>query len=168
MRPQNPNDDRDHDRRRAFIIAEFEDFCFVSTHYSLYRNDRIRMSDSIINHPIAVRCINTRKPIFIAGDINEQPFENDAMLRFRTAGFEVLNDTTRTNEPQVRPSRHLNERRYKDATRASGAMIDLILGYRQNPPNYEIFLRGVPYCFPKEYFMVMSDHFPYWVVVRLK
>jgi len=153
----------DADRRRAYIIAEFADFCFVATHFSLYQGDRIRMTDSIINHPITRRCISVGKPVFVAGDINAQPFQ-PTIARFEEAGFEVLNNTARTDEYQTRPSRQLHEKRYKDATRASGAMIDLILGH---PSGQEILVRDIP-CFPKDWLMVVSDHFPYRVVVRLK
>jgi len=155
----------DHDRRRAFIIAEFEDFCFVSTHYSTYWRDRIRMSDSILNHPITVRCINVGKPMFIAGDMNAQPDE-DGVKRLEDNGFEVLNDKGgRVWNDNKGGGRY--EYPQESATR-NNSMIDLIIGNKQNPPNYEVILRGIPYCFQRDWINVVSDHFPYRVVVRLK
>lgn len=55
-----PNDKTDS--HRAYIVAEFRDFCFVATHYSLDSTHRIEMSESILNHKITKKCTTSGKP----------------------------------------------------------------------------------------------------------
>ena len=58
------------------------------------------------------------------------------------------------------------------ATRETGGLPDLILGYNQNS-NRETFWRGVPECLCdggeyEDWRFVISDHLPYIVKVKLK
>ena len=136
----------DTDPQRAYILAEFKDFCIISTHYSLSLPDQIIMTNTILNDEIVQNCINSGKPIYIAGDLN--PREDCASLKlFAANGFEILNDM---DSP-------------KHATRESGAKPDLILEKNPNP-NREVIYRGVPDSADRTY--TISDHLPY--VVRIK
>ena len=145
----------DHDPRRAYIIAEFNDFCFIATHYSSAKEpteDRMKMTQSILNEDIVK---NYRKPVYIAGDLNESPHNGKAIELFRKTDFEVLNDTTRNAEGE-----------YEQYTRESKAMIDLILEKNTNP-NREV----IKSCRPAgadTTFKILSDHTPYVVKVKFR
>lgn len=143
----------DADVKRAYIIAEFRDFIFISAHFANDVNDRLNMASSILSEDFVQ---NYRKPIYIAGDLNEKPNGEDsrhqAVQLFKQNNFTVLNDTT------VEASG-----KYKHATRASGAMIDLILEYNTNP-NRKTEYRDVH---PDATYDT-SDHLPYIVKVKLK
>ena len=136
----------DPDSQRAYILAEFKNFCIISTHYSLVPTDQIMMTNTILNDEIVQNCINSGKPIYIAGDLNPREEDNRASLQlFAANGFEILNDM---DSP-------------KHATRESGGRPDLIL---EKNPNREIIYRGVPDSADRTY--TISDHLPY--VVRIK
>jgi len=141
----------DGDPKRAYIIAEFNDFCVIATHYSTYAPDRVVMTNSILNHSKVQMCFNKGKPVYIAGDLNETfncpqgtNYHNDpnySIKPLKNSGFEVLNDY---NNPNV-------------------CMRDLIL--EKNTNFYkEIIERGVPNCADP----TISDHLPYRVKVIYK
>lgn len=138
----------DADRHRAYIIAEFSDFCIVSTHYSLVQSDRNTMTNTILSENIIVNCKNSGKPIYIAGDFNEEPNGEAIGIFINNGNFEVLNN--------IIPSH---------ATRPSGTHIDLILEDNNNL-NHKIIDRGIPAAADTTY--TLSDHLPYVVKVKLK
>ena len=158
----------DEDGTRAFMVAEFRDFCFVSTHLSLSQKYRKKMVNKILDNKLVKRCLNDSKPVYIAGDLNESPEGsrgNDTAIAKGPAikiltdyGFEVLNDTAFASN-----STH--------ATRPTGAHIDLILEHNVKP-NHKTIDRGIP--IPQEERDKwlkedkISDHFPYSVKVKIR
>jgi endonuclease/exonuclease/phosphatase family metal-dependent hydrolase len=143
----------DGDTRRAYIIAEFNDFCFVATHYSTDRSDREAMSTAILAENAVQKCINLGKPVYIAGDLNEQIHEEPEAIDILTeGGFAILNNKERDES-----------NRYMDKTTQGGRMIDLILEYNTNPKRETIY-RGIPACSDSTF--TISDHRPY-VVKRI-
>lgn len=140
---------KDADKRRAYIIAEFDEFCFISTHYSLDSNDRITMTNAILSESVVINCINTNKPVYIAGDMNEQPGDT-AINIFENANFVVLNDTSNSNH-------------FTDPDREKH--IDLILEHNVNPSR-ELIWRGIPDGADWSY--TVSDHLPYLIKLNYK
>ncbi len=139
----------DKDKKRAFIVAEFDNFCFVATHYSLSSTDRAKMSDSILSHNIVTKCINSGKPVYIAGDMNAVK-EDAPIKKFTDYGFEVLNTPVG-----------------KDA-KTGARFIDFILEYNTNP-YHKMLNTGVPIDdFDQWNADKISDHYPYFVRVKVK
>ena len=152
----------DADSKRAYIIADFKDFYFISTHYSSAQEpteDRIEMTNAILNEDVVK---NYRKPIYIAGDLNESPHNGRAIALFRASGFEVLNDITRRYQYNYNG---VYGEWYDDATRQGGAMIDLILEKNTNPKR-KIIERGIPAAADTTF--TISDHLPYYTKVKIK
>lgn len=149
---------QDVNKKRGYIIAEFPEFCFVATHFSLSYAHRVEMTKSILNENIIKSCINTGKPIYVAGDMNSVPSGNDIKI-FIDSGFRLLNDTTTITFPRGNVT--------------TGTVIDLILEYNYKENVYHHLIeRGIP--IPKEdrvkwrYEDKVSDHFPYFVKVKTK
>lgn len=133
----------DPDDKRAYIVAEFRDFCFVATHFSLDEKDRDIMASSILAHSVVKKCISSGKPIYLAGDFNATPYTEE-IKSFIDDNFEVLNDTYES--------------------------IDLILGHNKNTTR-ETLESKVPSSwmdYDQYYMDVVSDHRPYFVKVKLK
>ncbi len=154
--------DKDADKKRAYMVAEFRDFCFIATHYSSDKDYRKVMTYSILNNQSVQRCKDAKKPIYIAGDMNEQPHHKNALPIFEESGFKMLNsqDYTIINESY----------KYADSTRNGGAMIDLILEYNQTP-YHRTLESGVPIpADQRQQFFIdkTSDHLPYRVRVKVK
>lgn len=156
-------ENRDKDKKRAFIVAEFKNFCFVATHYSQDSIRRKEMTYKILNNGLVRDCQSLGKPVYVAGDMNEKPHNGEALRIFTNNGFSILNNTTMIETDG-------GERKYVDATLQNGKMIDLILEYNMNP-DHEIKERGIP--IPpdqREQFFKdkISDHLPYFVKVKIK
>ena len=83
---------------RTMIVVEFKDYFLVSTHISLFEEDRLR-SVEIIRGVVE----KLQKPVFVAGDMNALPDSKTAK------GFEeymqVLNDTSLFTFESVEPSK---------------------------------------------------------------
>ena len=132
---------------RAYIIAEFEDFYFLSTHFSLDAADRDAMTASIISFA------NTAgKTVFVGGDFNAQPTYT-AMQTFQSNGFNILND--------------LNHKTYTSSNPES--LIDMILGFRKTASDkqYTVVDKGVPTPPSGVVLKDISDHLPYCVTVDI-
>jgi exonuclease III len=134
------------------------------------------MTNDILNHPVIQNCRNKGKPVYVAGDLNIQPsdFENGAIKIFVDAGFEVLkNDTVPYTYPTpIKPE-------------ANPGLADIILEYNKNP-NHKTIESGIPEFLQTErdliqaaqgqgiildlnqYLSTVSDHYPYYVKVKLK
>jgi len=132
---------------RAYIIAEFEDFYFLSTHFSLDANDRDTMTASIINF-----ADTAGKTVFVGGDFNAQPTYK-AMQTFQSNGFSILND--------------LNHKTYTSSNPES--LIDMILGFRKTASDkqYTVVDKGVPTPPSGVVLKDISDHLPYCVTVDI-
>lgn len=133
---------------RAFMIAEFVDFCFYSTHFSLNADDRDKMVAEMISRANAVG-----KTVFVGGDFNAQP-NYRAMLTLKGAGFNILND----------------EKQFTYSSNNPESVIDMILGFRKNATNksYTIVERGIPTSPSGVTLSSLSDHLPYVVTVDLQ
>jgi len=148
------------DSKRAYIIAEFNDFCVIATHLSTNADENKKMVEAILKEDVIK---NYRKPVYIAGDLNPRPKAGDSprpdgyetKKALVDAGFEMLSNTDK-NDPE-----YYN----KHATRPNGSQPDLILGYNQHP-NREIIWRGVPDGADRTF--TISDHLPYVVKVKYK
>ena len=82
---------------RGFIVAEFENFYFVSTHYSLDADDRDRMTSWIIDF-----ARTHKKTMFLAGDMNAKPAYR-AIVSLKNAGFVINNDINEFTYPSAAP-----------------------------------------------------------------
>lgn len=128
---------------RAFMVAEFKTFYFISTHFSLDERDRDRMVETIISFAQSVS-----KPVYLAGDLNVTP-EDSAILKFKANNFILLSDPTQYTFRSNNPDRQL----------------DLILVCPNQSEAPTIIDRGTT-DFPKDYLVKLSDHLPYWVKVK--
>ena len=140
-----PNDGSE--TKRAYIVAEFIDFVFVATHFSLNKNHRNEMANDIINNVLK----KTNKPVYIAGDMNEYPLWDwdSSILRLYNNGFDILNDTLiKTKPPKV---------------------LDLVLEYNKNSTR-KLLAGGIPSFVLQQtgWLGVISDHFPYFVTVKVR
>jgi hypothetical protein len=127
------------------IIAEFNDFYFISTHYHGEYN---KISDEIISFAKSVN-----KPVYIGGDFNMNFNAEDkdpALMKLIENGFVVFNKSG-------------------DITSSSGKNIDLLIGYKENTTEYNIISKGIP-VFPDPNWYIdkkTSDHLPYYVTITL-
>jgi endonuclease/exonuclease/phosphatase family metal-dependent hydrolase len=127
-----------YDPVRVVLIAEFEDYVFCCTHFSLVESDRYAYV-GIINQ--AVQDFN--KPVILAGDLNDSP-GSSVMNTFKQK-WNVLSDPSRFTFPADAPT----------------ATIDYILGYTGKGYKYPVVQTQVlneP---------VASDHRPLFVDVRV-
>lgn len=159
-------DEKWPENHRAYMVAEFNDFCFVSTHYSLNPESREKMSREILGNSLVKKCQEQEKPVYIAGDMNENPYDAKALRVLTDNGFSILNDTTNTEEM-------INNKfvvKYSDSTQQGGSMIDLILEHNVNP-KHKTISRGVPMTKEErdQFFEdKISDHLPYSVKVKIR
>lgn len=132
---------------RAYIIAEFADFAFISTHFGLNADDRDVITASIINY-----ANNAGKTVFVGGDFNAQP-NYRAMVTFQNSNFIILNNITEFTFPSSEPT----------------SVIDMILGFRKNPTDkeYVVMERGIPTPPSGVVLKDISDHLPYCVTVDM-
>ena len=130
---------------RAFMVAEFDTFYFIATHFSLDQQDRDRMVEIIISFAQSVS-----KPVYLAGDLNVIP-EDPAISKFKANHFILLSDPNQYTFRSSNPDRQL----------------DLILVHPNQSEAPTIIERGTT-GFPKDYLEKLSDHLPYWVKVRVK
>ncbi|MCM1042534.1 MAG: endonuclease/exonuclease/phosphatase family protein [Bacteroides sp.] len=142
----------DRDEKRAFIVAEFRDFCFVATHFSLNQDKRNEMAGLIVAHSIVTRCIQNGKPVYIAGDMNEGP-DKPAITLLKNNGFRVLNEMG--DDHVTFPGGGDDMEKY----------IDLILEYNKTPYNKKIDC-GIPLSEDEKDNWKTSDHYPYFVKVK--
>lgn len=144
----NPTPGSTDKESRAYIIAEFPRFYFISTHYSLNAVDRDTMTARIIRF-----ARQAGKTVFVAGDFNAQPTYR-SMVTFKNNSFVVLNNTSEYTYPSSAPA----------------SVIDMILGYRQNSTDipYTIVTRGIPTPPSGVVLKDISDHLPYLVKVNLQ
>lgn len=150
------------EKNRAYMVAAFHDFCFVSTHYSLKKDGREKMSQKILENSLVTQCQNEGKPVYIAGDLNEHIHDKAALSILEEGGYELLNNKDFIQD------RNKNYH-YADSTKADGAMIDFIYEYNKNP-YHKTMERGVPIPASqrKQFFENISDHLPYRVRVKIK
>jgi endonuclease/exonuclease/phosphatase family metal-dependent hydrolase len=127
---------------RAFIIAEFSNFCFISTHFSLNATDRDNMIQKITSY-----ADTTAKTIILAGDFNTQPTYR-ALVTLQNYGFKITNNLNEYTFPADRPS----------------SLIDmiLILPEKNSSKEYNVTAQGIPVAPEGVSLNEISDHLPYY------
>lgn len=138
------NTPNDNDPKRAYIVAEWDDYIVIATHLPLNATDSYNMVTQMLNESFIT---NYQKPVYIAGDLNPNPTSAEDMPV--AAGFGILNNM---DEPL-------------HATRPENYRPDLILELNHNP-NHELIWNGVPNCADTTY--TISDHLPYFVKLKFK
>ena len=76
------------EERRALLMAEFADYIFCCSHFSLNREDRLA-SVELIKEIATLHSHD--KPFFLAGDLNDEPHSPE--IRALAQDFILLNDT---------------------------------------------------------------------------
>ncbi len=144
----NPTPGSTDSESRAYIIAEFADFSFISTHYSLNAVDRDTMTARIIAY-----ANRAGKTVFVGGDFNAQPTYR-AMVTFQNNNFQILNTLTENTYPSSAPT----------------SLIDMVLGFRKNPTDkqYSLVSAGIPTPPADVVLKDISDHLPYCVTVDME
>ena len=133
----------DPDDNRGIIIAEFPDYYFLSTHYSLNAEDRDVATDYIINF-----AKSADKPVFLGGDLNIKETYR-AMVTLKENGFTILNDTKLFTYPSTDPV----------------DCIDFILGYNKSSISYKVTERGIANQSDVD-LTTASDHLPVYVKIE--
>ena len=87
------------EEKRALLVAEFADYIFCCSHFSLTKEDRLA-SINIIRQ--IASSYDGRKPFFLAGDLNAEPSSND--IKALKKDFILLTDTLRSTFPASAPS----------------------------------------------------------------
>ena len=130
---------------RGVIVAEFKDFYFMATHYSLNANDRDTATKWIIDF-----AQNSDKAVFVAGDFNAQPTYR-AMVTFKNNGFKILNDVNTYTYPSTDPK----------------SCIDMVLCYGdfEEAKKYEVVDSGICST-PGVDLTTASDHLPVFVELK--
>lgn len=130
---------------RGIIIAEFPDFFFISTHYSLNADDRDTATAWIVNF-----VAYSEKTVFVAGDFNAQRTYR-AMVTFQNNGFKILNDTDQFTIPSDKPT----------------SCIDMVISYSDfnEAKKYKVLESGVANT-PGVNLASVSDHLPVFVNLR--
>ncbi len=134
----------DPDDNRGIIIAEFPDYYFLSTHYSLNAEDRDVATAYIIQFAKSVS-----KPVFLGGDLNIKETYR-AMVTFKNNGFSILNNTKKFTYPSTDPA----------------DCIDFILGYNQSSTSYHVIETGIANQSGID-LTALSDHLPVYVKIGL-
>ena len=140
-----PSDTSKDKESRGFLIAEFDNFYFLCTHYSLNADDRDTATEWAIRF-----ARQSDKTVFIAGDFNAQPTYR-AMVTFKEYGFSILNNTALYTYPA------------KDPT----SCIDMIISYRPDDSlKYTTTETGVVTEEPGLTLSDVSDHLPVFVTIE--
>ena len=134
----------DPDDNRGIIIAEFPDYYFLSTHYSLNAEDRDVATNYIIKFAKSVS-----KPVFLGGDLNIKETYR-AMVTFKNNGFSILNNTKQFTYPSTAPA----------------DCIDFILGHNQSSTSYRVVETGIADQSEID-LTAVSDHLPVYVKIDL-
>ena len=140
-----PSDTSKDKEARGFIIAEFDKFYFLCTHYSLNADDRDTATAWAINF-----ARQSDKTVFIAGDFNAQPTYR-AMVTFKNNGFTILNPTSQYTFPAEGPT----------------SCIDMIISYcGEDSQEYSVEQTGVVTSVSGLTMSDVSDHLPVYVTIE--
>lgn len=123
---------------RMLLIAEFEDYVFCCTHFSLTEEDQMSSVEKI-----GKLLENEKKPVFLAGDLNAEP--DSPVMTALQKKFMILNSVTENTIPADNPQ----------------SCIDYVLGYVANGSRYSVITN---YVVNKP---VASDHRPVFVSVGI-
>jgi endonuclease/exonuclease/phosphatase family metal-dependent hydrolase len=130
---------------RGIIIAEYPDFFFIATHYSLNANDRDTATKWITDF-----AASSDKTVFVAGDFNAQPTYR-AMVTFKNNGFKILNDVNQ----------------YTFSSTSPEECIDMVLCYSNfdEAKKYDVVESGIAKT-PGVILSSVSDHLPVYVELK--
>ncbi len=103
------------------------------------------MTDEIIAYAKAFN-----KPVYLAGDLNEQLGKGYALPKFFDNGFVLLNDPTTLTFRSTNPT----------------SLLDMIFCYKNGSTSNNIVSRGIP-LFPRKDLSKCSDHLPYFVTIKM-
>lgn len=127
------------EEERVMLLAEFDKYYLVCTHFSLTKEDRLQ-SVTIIENAIK----NITKPLFFAGDLNTE-YDSETSKALQKS-FTVLSNPRQNTFPST----------------GAKTCIDYIYGHKGTANTYSVLARRVV----DE--SVASDHLPLFVDVRLK
>ena len=133
------------EEQRGALMAEFENFWYICTHFDAGVEQRLEAAKLITEH---AQTLSKDKPVFFAGDLNARP--NEDCVRYLNEHFIILSDIT---QPTVVGS--------------SSACIDYIFLYRKtggNDVKYEV-LESKKVDTPLS--QQASDHYPLMVKIRI-
>lgn len=140
-----PSDTSKDKEARGFLIAEFDKFYFLCTHYSLNADDRDTATAWAINF-----ARQSDKTVYIAGDFNAQPTYR-AMVTYKNNGFTILNNTSQYTFPAEGPT----------------SCIDMIISYcGEDSQEYNVKQTGVVTSVSGLTMSDVSDHLPVYVVIE--
>ncbi|MDE5634975.1 MAG: endonuclease/exonuclease/phosphatase family protein [Muribaculaceae bacterium] len=120
---------------RGMLLAEFKDFVFICTHLCVSSADNRTWSFDIINRYLGENYSRSKKPIFLAGDLNTTSLPSVA-----TDNWQSISTTSVTYFP-------------------TSKRIDYILAYKGNNASYNVLQTMVP-SFGEIPLNEVSDHFP--------
>lgn len=132
---------------RKFFVAEFSDYVFICTHLCHLQASNRTASADIINEYIAANYSDSKKPIFLAGDLNDSSTTSATIAAFLKT-WTSIGTTKPTFIDTTTPSR-----------------IDYVLIWKGNNPSYEVLGTATP-NFEQINVNTVSDHLP--VIVDLK
>jgi len=127
--------------KRQFLLAEFEDYIFIATHFCHLNDVNRKLSFKIITEYIVANYIGYSKPIYLGGDLNTTSLPADVL-----DSWEVISSSANTF-----PSK--------------SQRIDYILVYKGNSPQYERLRTLVP-TFEGIDLQRVSDHLPVLVDIK--
>ncbi|MDE7114869.1 MAG: endonuclease/exonuclease/phosphatase family protein [Muribaculaceae bacterium] len=120
---------------RGMLLAEFKDFIFICTHLCVSSADNRSWSYDIINQYLSENYSRSKKPIFLAGDLNAT-----SLPAVATDNWQTISSTSVTYFPTSR-------------------RIDYILSYKGNDVQSKVLQTMVP-AFDEIDLTQVSDHFP--------
>lgn len=131
---------------RGMIIAEFEKYVFIATHYSLNAEDRDNATEFIVDY-----ALGTAKNVFVAGDMNALCTYR-CIKTFLDSGFKILNDTSVPTFSAANPTK----------------CIDMILGFspEQGGLPFAVAEAGIANQSSVDLTRV-SDHLPIYVKAEM-
>lgn len=126
------------EEKRSLLIAEYDEFIFCCTHFSLNDEDRLE-SAKIINELFSASV----KPVFLAGDLNAVP--ESSPIRTIETKWTMLNNPLTPTIPADKPLKCID---YIFAHKAASAIV--VKGTLvENEP-------------------LASDHLPVWVKIKIQ
>ena len=132
---------------RACCVVETKDYVLASTHLDHKAETSVIEQAKLINEVLAEKYSKSRKPVFLAGDMNSRPeSETLKVLKEEWDVISVEKHTISAHNPR--------------------ACIDFILALRNNAV-YKVVGSDVPTVFKGGDVTVASDHLPIFVDVKL-
>lgn len=134
------------EEHRKMLVAQFQDYTFIATHFCHKNDENRKASVEIINNHIQTNFSNYGKPIYLAGDLNESNM-NAEMFKLLLSKWEVIS---------------INRNTFIGGT---PSRIDFILVYKGNNPVYKVLGSAVP-TFNSIDVNTVSDHLPVLVDIE--